>query len=103
MCIAAVRTSASPAPASTPSGPQPRPLDLDNCRQWLDAAFFSTDDAEIRTMIEDLDNDLLELGAIDPEMNQVVVGALDSVASAIAVSDAHAAARALNPRHLSLQ
>ena len=81
MCIPALHRSVHKCPVT-------QPLNTHRCRKWLDTAYFATDDSEIRTLIEDLDNELLELGHVDPEMNQLVLGALESVASAIAIAEA---------------
>lgn len=66
-------------------------LDTNRYQRWLDEASRMTRNPGVLRLIEDIADDLRALGPIDHEMEEIVLGALESVASAIHVEDIVAA------------
>ncbi len=57
----------------------PAPISFDRCVDWLLDLHQTTTDADLRLLITDVLDDLRELGPIEGEFEDVVLGALASV------------------------
>lgn len=60
-------------------------LNFMRCHQWLEEAYESTTNVGIRRLIDDVMDELWAIGSVDGELGEMVIGALESVASALEV------------------
>jgi len=63
----------------------PSPISFDRCVDWLLDLYQVTADAQLRTLISEVLDDLRALGPIEGEFEDIVLGALASVEAAFEV------------------
>ncbi|MGF1599629.1 MAG: hypothetical protein ACFCVK_22405 [Acidimicrobiales bacterium] len=74
--------STTPAHELRPTDPVSGALSFGHCVDWLLDRYQATTDPELRAMVVEVLDELRDLGPVDDEMADVVVGALGSVAAA---------------------
>ena len=62
------------------------PISFDRCVDWLLDLYQSTSDAQLRCLVTDVLQDLRELGPIEGEFEDIVLGALASVEVAFEIA-----------------
>lgn len=60
----------------------PAPISFDRCVDWLLDLYQNTTNAQLRTLISEVLDDLRALGPIEGEFEDIVLGALASVETA---------------------
>ena len=58
------------------------PISFDRCVDWLLDLYQDTNDAQLRTLISEVLDDLRALGPVEDEFEDIVLGALASVEAA---------------------
>ena len=67
-------------------------LSFDRCVDWLLGLHASTDDEDLRLLVSDVISDLRDLGPIEGEFEDLVLGALASVETAFEIKAMQAVA-----------
>lgn len=61
-------------------------LNFMQCHRWLEDARHATADTNLHALIDDVMGELWEIGSVEGELGDLVIGVLESVAAAIEIS-----------------